>query len=542
MFRFLYHRQMPAFIGFALFSILDCLLEVGLAYVMLECVNFAVEGNLSDAGIYAGLLMLYIIIYFIADIISKKLKWQVLRGAQTNLRDDVTQRIFSLPSKSYHSKNTSGWLSVLTNQLNMIEESYFNIWFSLFIELFEFIVSIGLLLWISPWLTLFVIGITAIQMIVPKIMGSKISKKKVKEAGDAEAFNVTAGEHLGGFDLLRSFQLTTKSLQAISIANHNWEESKYHTRLLNSLANILSFTFGKVLYVGIYFFGALLVLLGQMTVGVMIAASQLVVYIASPLVSLSDDITEIRSAKEIIENLEQELEQVEQEKQGTEVLPQKYDTIEMKHVSFSYENHDVIEDVSFSIRQGEKCLLCGSSGAGKTTIANLLTGLLSPDEGTVCVDGKDIRCFSQEEFSRFALQCSQNIFIFNASLRDNVTLFNENFTDEQVVKALNAVGFEYVLKRYEKGLDQIVAQSGKELSGGEKQKIALARIELYNPQVIIFDESFSNIDEETAKELITHATSKPMCTVILIAHQLSEEMEGYFDKKIIVDNKQVKIL
>lgn len=541
MFKYLYHRQKTIFMEFIISSIIDCLLEVGLAYVMLKCVDFAVAGQLSEASIYAVFLLLYIAIYFITDILSKKLKWKVLCGAQINLRDNIINQIFSLPPNVFHSKNTSGWLSVLTNQLDMIEESYFNIWFSLFVELFEFVVSVVLLLWISPWLTLFVIGVTAVQMVVPKIMGTKISEKKVKEADAAQEFNVTAGEHLRGFDLLRNFQLTVKSLQAVNDANHNWEKCKYQTRIMNSIANILSFTFGQILYVGIYFFGALLVLLGQMTVGVMIAASQLVVYIASPLVNLSDDITEIRSAKEIIENLNRELEQSFSVQQETDVIPKEYNNIEMKHVSFSYNKNCVLKDINFSIHKGDKCLLYGSSGAGKTTIANLLTGMILPDSGGVYLDGEDIRNFSSQGYSHMVLQCSQNIFIFNTSLRNNVTLFNEKYTDEQVIQALNEVGLGYVLKRYKNGLDQIIAQNGHELSGGEKQKLALARIELYNPQIVIFDESFSNIDEKTAKELISHVTSNPVRTVILIAHQLPNKIEEQFNKKIVIDNGQVQV-
>ncbi len=427
----------------------------------------------------------------------------------------------------------------MTNQLDMIEESYFKIWFSVFTELFEFVVSIVLLSFISPWLTLFVLLTTAIQMIVPKVMSPLIAKKKLEQAEAAEEFTVTATEHLNGFDLLRSFQLGAKSLQAITAANSRWESAKYRSRLLTSVARLLSFAFGQIIYVGIYFFGALLTILGQMTIGTMIAASQLVVYVASPLQSLNDDITEIRSAKEIISKLRSVLNYAQEAKAPTVDIPTKHEGIQIEHVTFAYEDAAILRDVCVSIERGEKYLLCGPSGAGKSTLIQLITGALRPDEGRICVDGIDINNFDSGQYARFVLQCSQNTFLFNASLKDNVTLFNDHFTDEEVIKVLKNVGLEYIFERFEDGLDEIIAQGGHELSGGERQKIALARMELYDPPVVIFDESFANIDLDAAKKLIEYVVSKPRRTVILIAHQLSDELAAIFDNKIIIEDAHV---
>lgn len=541
MFHYMYQNQRLRFACLLLLSIINCVFEVGLAYVMLQCVNLATSGNLSQAPKFIAFLIFYIVIYFIVDYFAKKTKWQVLKNAQINLRDDVSKQIFSMPIKDFHKKNTGGWLATLTNQLNMIEESYFMLWFGVFTDIFEFTVSLVFLFIISPLLTLFVFAVTGIQMLIPKIMSPKIADKKKDQAAVAEEFSVIASEHLNGFDLLRSFQLTAKSLHAISTSNKHWEESKYRVRIITTISRILSFTLGEILYVGIYFFGALLTLLGQMTVGSMIAASQLVVYIASPLQMLSDNMTDIRSAKEIIQKLEDDIRTEKRKKKNIEKLPVKFDAINFENVSFSYEEKKVIDKATFSIKSGGKYLLCGPSGAGKSTLVELITGVLYPDEGEISVDGINIDAFSLDEYARFILQCSQNIFVFNASLRDNVTLFNEDFTDEQVEKALQMVGFSSVMERFDDGLEHIISQGGQEISGGERQRIALARMELYSSPVVIFDESFANIDAESAKSLIENFTSNPKRTVILIEHKLPDEIAAYFDKKITVNKGQISV-
>lgn len=539
MFRYLYRKQLPRFICFVVISIISCLFEIGLAYVMLQCVDYAMAGKMSDAGVYAIWLSLYILIFFAVDFGAKRLKWQILRDAQTNFRDDVMSRIFSMTTDKFHEKNTSGWLSAFTNQLDMIEESYFKIWFCVFTEIFEFAVSLALLCLISPWLTLFVLGVTALQMIIPRIMSPLLAKKKAEQAVAAEEFTVIATEHLAGYDLLRSFQLTAKSLQAISTANHRWEESKYRTRIFTTLARLLSFTFGQVIYVGIYFFGALLTILGHMTVGAMIAASQLVVYIASPLQTLSDDITEIKSAREIINRLENEISCIQENQEQHVDVPDKFSTIEFKNVTFSYEDHLIVQDACFKLQRGGKYLLCGASGAGKSTLTHLLTGALRPNEGQIFVDEIDVQKFDREQYARFVLPCTQNTFIFNASLRDNITLFNENFSDEVILEALKAVKLSYILENFDDGLDHMVSQGGYALSGGERQKVALARIELYQPQVVIFDESFANIDLETTEKLIRRLTLKTDQTVVVIAHQMAEKLASCFDQYIVIDDAQV---
>lgn len=539
MFSYLLRNQRGHFAALIFLSILSCLFEVGLAYVMLRCVNFAMSGKLAGAGIYELGFAAYILDYFAVDYITHKCRYAVLLQAKIKLREDVSRDIFALPCHRFHLRNTSGWLSVLTNQMEMIEESYFKMWFGLFAEIFEFVVSMAFLLWISPLLTLFILVLTGIQMLVPKFMSLRMAKCRESEAALAEAFAITASEHLNGYDLLRSFQLTANSLQAIADANVQWENGKFKTHMTSALANLLSFTFGQVMYVGVYFFGALLTILGQMSVGSMIAASQLVVYIASPLQSISSDITEIRSVQAVIANLKKQLERADSQKAGTENVPSNFEKLELRDVSFSYENHTVLHDVNLTIHAGKKYLLCGSSGSGKSTLSQLLTGALLPDQGEILLDGQDVRSFIPEQYARFILLCAQSTFLFNASFRDNVTLFEEGHSDKAVISAIQRVGLALVLSRFPDGLNHILSQGGQSLSGGERQRLALARMELYDVPVVILDESFANLDAESAGQLLELVCANPKRTVILIAHQLPEHLVTRFSSRLIIRENSI---
>lgn len=541
LFGYLYKDQKLRFVSTLFLVTASSLFEVMLAYVMMRCVDLASEGSLQEASSFALWLVLYLATYFILDYVANKLKWKTLQNAQTNLRDDIVQKLLSMPVKLFHKKNTGSRISMLTSQCDMIEESYMEIWFSVFSELFTFFVSAIVLLYISPWLAVFVFVVAFVQLLIPRIMGPKIAERKSEQMRNAELFTVTATEHLNGFDLLKSFDLTSQSLHSISEANRQWETSKFKSRILSSTARLLSFTFGQILYVGIFFFGAMLTILGVMTVSKMIVASQLVVYIAAPLQTLGEDITELKSAVQLIRTLQKELLYSEKQVMEFEQFPATFREMDFKDVSFSYGDIPIFDTINATIVRGEKYLLCGPSGSGKSTFIKLLTGIEDPDRGRVCIDGIDIRNLDTRQLANFILPCTQSTFIFNASVRDNVTLFNKRFSDEEILDALQKIEFTYVLQRYKDGLNHVITQGGQSLSGGERQKIALARMELFNPSIVIFDESFANLDTETARRLMEVAVSKKERTVIVVAHQMPQNMGHLFHKRIVIDGTSVNI-
>ena len=536
MLKYLYAQQKSKLFFFVVFSLLSSLFEIALSFVMLQSVNLAMDGNLSDAlndGLWFGL---YILCYFVVDLICRRLRWSVIQGCQTHLRDELIKKIFSRSIPEFHSFNTSHWLSILTNDLDLLEETYFRVFIDLLIDVFSGVVSLIILLFISPWLVLFILCMIAVQMFVPNTMSGIISSKRKEQSESAEYFIATANEHLEGFDLLRSFHLTEASRVAMSSANQAWEKQKFGARYFSSLARLLSFTVGQIIYIGIYFIGAILTLNGLMTVGMMVAASQLVVYIANPIQNISDSITDMRSAKEIITKIQTLLNEAPSTESGTKDTPEHFTNLSVNHVSYGYdEDKLVLSDISFKLERGRKYLLEGSSGSGKTTLIKLLTDTLSPDGGDICLDGVPIKQFKSEQYARFIIPCSQQTFIFNATIRDNVTLFCHEFTDEEIIDAITKSGFSEILTRYPDGINHMIDQAGSSLSGGERQRLALARIFLFKPQIVIYDESFAHLDPDSVQSLIDLILKDDERTVVMTSHQVTPEIRERFHSLVLKD-------
>ena len=538
MLKYLYAQQKSKLFFFVVFSLLSSLFEIALSFVMLQSVNLAMDGNLSDAlndGLWFGL---YILCYFFVDLICRRLRWSVIQGCQTHLRDELIQKIFNRSIPEFHSFNTSHWLSILTNDLDLLEETYFRVFIDLLIDVFSGVVSLIILLFISPWLVLFILCMIAVQMFVPNTMSGIISSKRKEQSESAEYFIATANEHLEGFDLLRSFHLTEASRVAMSSANQAWEKQKFGARYFSSLARLLSFTVGQIIYIGIYFIGAILTLNGLMTVGMMVAASQLVVYIANPIQNISDSITDMRSAKEIITKIQTLLNEAPSTESGTKDTPEHFTNLSVNHVSYGYdEDKLVLSDISFKLERGRKYLLEGSSGSGKTTLIKLLTDTLSPDGGDICLDGVPIKQFKSEQYARFIIPCSQQTFIFNATIRDNVTLFCHEFTDEEIIDAITKSGFSEILTRYPDGINHTIDQAGSSLSGGERQRLALARIFLFKPQIVIYDESFAHLDGNSVQSLIDLILKDDERTVVMTSHQVTPEIRERFHSLVLKDGR-----
>lgn len=536
---FMYNGQRARFAASLAFVTANSLLDVVLAFVMMRCVDCAINGSPKEAFDLLTWLMIYLVAYYFVSLLTAKVKLRTVLTAQHNLRKGLSSKLLALPISRFRARNTGEWVSLLTTSCDTMAETFFANWFNAYSELLSFAVSMIYLCFISPQLASFVVGTAIIQALIPALLGKTAVETSQKQAEAAGDYLVTATEHLNGYELLRSFSLTSQSLQSLDAASQELGRASYLSRFVKSKIGLLSFSFGNLIYVGTYFVGALLTLAGSMTVGEMIAASQLVVYIASPLQTLNAELTDLASASKLYASMQEELSGKEPASEPSATLAGAFSTISFEGVSFSYGSSVILRDVDLTIKRGGKCLLQGPSGSGKSTFLKLITGAEAPIEGTVCINGVSIQSLGTKQLSRVVLPCSQSTFIFNASLRDNVALFDESFEDADIVSALREVELGYLVDRYKEGLDHVISQEGQTLSGGEKQKIALARMRLFNPPVVTLDESFANLDADSAKKLLSMVLSDEERTVIVVAHQITAELVGMFDRRFVIEDQHI---
>jgi ATP-binding cassette subfamily B protein len=300
-------------------------------------------------------------------------------------------------------------------------------------------------------------------------------------------------------------------------------------------------TFSSIGPALIYFYGGYLVIRGELTIGTIIAFNTLLMRLFGPVTSLFNMHVDVTRSLALFERVFEYLDLAPEVMEAPGALsPEKLEgRIEYENVCFSYkEGQPVLKDVSFTVEPGEMVALVGPSGSGKTTITYLVARLYDPDSGVVKIDGIDAREISLRSLRSQIGIVTQDTFLFNASIRENILFGRKDATEEEMIEACKAAYIHDFIASLDEGYDTLVGERGIKLSGGEKQRIAIARAILRNPRIIILDEATSSLDSH-AETLIKAAISPLLAnrTSLVIAHRLSTVLAA--DKILVVEDGRI---
>ena len=310
--------------------------------------------------------------------------------------------------------------------------------------------------------------------------------------------------------------------------------SKYRMLLYISVQICFAFCYGMT---AIY--GTRLVIQDTITVGEFIVFNNYILEMIWPLIWLSKLFENIKTVKVAIAKLEDLYQLQIEELPKTEHLI--CGDISIQNLNFSFDNNkkdDILKNIHLNIKSGEKLGIIGTIGSGKTTLANILLKLYNINDNQVYIDNKDINEINTSELRDSFCYITQESFLFSSTIRNNVTLFNNNFSNEEVWKSLEFACLDEEVKKMENGIETIIGEKGITLSGGQRQRIAIARAFLYNQNYTIFDDSFSAIDNKTEKVILNNIREYYKDkTCIIISNRISDVKIA--DKIIVLENGQI---
>ncbi|MEQ9373569.1 MAG: ABC transporter transmembrane domain-containing protein [Imperialibacter sp.] len=442
-----------------------------------------------------------------------------------DIRTHLYQKLIRLPITFYDSKRTGELISRITSDVTMIQDTFTVTLAELIRQTSILIIGLGLIFYTMPSLSVFMLATFPVLILAAMFFGRFIRKMSKKTQDALANASVVAEETLQSVHTVKAFtneQYEIKRYRASMSA-----VVKVALKTATYRAGFISFVifalFGGI--VGVMWYGATLVQNGELTVGDLLSFVLYTTFIGGSIAGLGDLFGQIQKAigasERILEILEEteEVESVEQESISIE------GEIAYENVTFSYPTRKempVLKSISFHVPHGSKVALVGQSGAGKSTIIQLLMRFYQPDTGKILIDGKDNQSYSISALRKHIGIVPQEVILFGGTILENIRYGKPDATEDEVVEAARqANALDFILS-FPEQFDTIVGERGIKLSGGQRQRIAIARAILKNPSILILDEATSSLDAESER-LVQDALEKLMKdrTTIIIAHRLA---------------------
>lgn len=343
-----------------------------------------------------------------------------------------------------------------------------------------------------------------------------------------EGFNGVLQEFLVGYDLLKNYNSLNILKEKINISQEILESGMFKIKKYTAFMN-LSFAGVQKIFEGLMFvFSAYLVISGQLTIGMLLVTPFILTIFLSSTAQIVEVVVQFKGGAPIREKLER-VQSIE-----TSKYPSVDKEIVFENLSFKYDQKNILEHLDLKFEKGKKYAVVGASGSGKSTVLKLLIGRLEEQGGRLLVDNETIDRSKDIDFSDEISYVSQDNYLFNMSIRDNINL-GKDYSDEDIYKVLREVRLFDTINGLPEKLNTNVGSLGSQFSGGEKQRIALARALIRSTPVIVLDEATSAIDSSTTKEIEELILSKDDKTIILISHHLDNSIKEKFDHIYEID-------
>lgn len=511
-------------------------LEIGVAMFfgyVIDSASGAINMKFSKVMIYTfALLITESVFKWIYEVMSYKFVAKMSLDTKIYIFNNLIKQDI----ESFYNNDVGDKISILTNDINTIETEYFRTFLNLVKSGFLFIFAFGTIFYVSYQMTIALMILSIISFVFGNIPMKNLKTFKEKFSNSQSEYTARTSEYFNGYETIKVFGLE----KFISKVFYNNSKNVYDKGLAYqkrySLVTMISYFFGGFTFLGGFVCGGYLAYKGFITLGQMIVCVQLTNHIVNPLMFAIESYGKFKSVDKILNKIENTL--ISEENVETTEIKDFNNKISLEDVSFKYDDKKVLENISFDFEKGKKYALVGLSGSGKSTLMKLISKRIKANEGKICIDGTDLDEISRNSIINLISTINQNVFLFKGSIYDNITLFSKDYSEEKVKDViLKAELGKYLDRLYDK---ELISENANNLSGGEKQRISIARSLIKDTKIILADEILSSLDNEIAFSIEKGLLELENITLISVTHRLIKENLKQYDQILVLKDGKIE--
>ena len=534
-----YHKNIPALCLAVFSSLIGGSLNLIVSWLIMQLIDAAsgVPGTLpigTLAKLSGGFVVLCIAV-FLLEYISMP---RYIERAMLQYKNFAFRKLTEKGISSFRDESTATYLSALTNDSTSIETDYLEQQMALISKVFTFAGALVMMLWYSPLLTAIAAGVTILPLIASLLTGSRIEAAERRVSDRNRSFTAALSDCLAGFSVVKSFKAEKEIFKLFAENNRALEGEKFSKRRIKTIVGMIGSVTGVIAQLGVFLIGSYFALSGYgLTPGVVIIFVNLMNFMISPIAELPGLLASRKAARGLIDKLATALES-NPVSEGTSELTHLARGIRLENVSFGYDDSkEVLHGISAFFDAGKAYAVVGASGSGKSTMLNLLTAAAGNYRGNILIDDTELGSIASESLYELISVIQQNVFIFNASIRDNVTMFR-SFPEQEIEDAISHAHLNALIA--ERGDGYLCGENGKGLSGGEKQRISIARSLLKKSSVLLADEATASLDAQTAHQVASDILDLDGITRIVVTHGLEESLLRRYDGIVVLKDGRIE--
>ena len=498
--------------------------------------------NVSYVGLVLVFYLLRGLIYELASYYSNYFMTNAVQATVQDMRNEMIEKI-NRTSVSYFDKQQFGdLLGRFTSDVETVSNALQQSFLQVVNAIFTLALVIGTVLYLNLQLGAVVVITISISYFGARFIMNK-SQPYFKQQADAlGTLNGFVQENLTGFNVIKLFGREGRSLDDFKEITEDLQKVGFKANFISGLMMPFLNGLSDLTYLIIAVLGGLQVLAGRLTIGNMQAFVQYVWQINQPIQNLTQLAGQLQSAKSSLDRIFQLMDEPDEANDATEVLEGDLTgQVIFNHVDFQYvADKPLIRDFNLEVNPGEMVAIVGPTGAGKSTIINLLMRFYDVTAGSISVDGHDIRNLSRKDYRKQFGMVLQDAWLFEGTIKENLRFGNLEATDEEIVEACKKAAIHDFILTLPKGYDTIIDENSHNISGGQKRLLSLTRTLLKDAKILIFDEATSSLDTDKIQNVINVLNElKKNHTVIVITHK--EEIENIADEVITINDGKVKI-